>query len=544
MTQLSALSRIIQKCTNYSKDVARCLYFLLLILLISAPIIAKPVSHADAFSYEELITLYEKEPLPHDIENKLDTLLTTPFVNNTLQKSPLNFLKSPGIGDFLRIVQWNIERGLEYEAIEASFTDEARFEALLDKEKYPIGSSERHKLLEQASMLRTADVIVLNEVDWGMKRSGYRNVAAELAAKLKMNYAFGVQFVELSPIHFSRIQPGSDAGENKILDLAKVDPALYKGLHGIAILSRMPLKNVRLVPFESQPYDWYKSEKDGISLLEKGKREISKKVFLEKTLREVRRGGRTMLFADIVDSRIPQGSATIAATHLENRTSPANRVKELKELLGQIKNINHPVIVAGDMNTSTEDLTPTTFRRELTKRFGNPKFWVNMGLSYALGFGFIEQFALSTVALGRKHADPTVRNIPFLAPNHEKIFFTTLKDFRFDDGGSFDFRGDSTRSSGKTDLLSNSNERTGKGFVTTYQVNRPIMFIGKYKLDWIFVKPANLSNPKDKQSPYRFAPHFGRTLNLINEIGEDRISDHRPILVDLPLDEPVVEKFQ
>jgi hypothetical protein len=66
-------------------------------------------------------------------------------------------------------------------------------------------------------------------------------------------------------------------------------------LHGIAILSRFPLENVRLVPFKNQPYDWYQSEKNGASFLEKGKRKIAGKVFLEETLREVRRGGRTTL---------------------------------------------------------------------------------------------------------------------------------------------------------------------------------------------------------------------------------------------------------
>ena len=50
-------------------------------------------------------------------------------------------------------------------------------------------------MLEQAASLRQADIIVLNEVDWGMKRTGYRNVVADLASALKMNYAFGTEFI-------------------------------------------------------------------------------------------------------------------------------------------------------------------------------------------------------------------------------------------------------------------------------------------------------------------------------------------------------------
>jgi hypothetical protein len=312
----------------------------------------------------------------------------------------------------------------------------------------------------------------------------------------------------------------------------------YKGLHGVAILSRFPLENVRLVPFKNQPYDWYQREKTGASMLEKGKRKIAGKIFLEKTLREVRRGGRATLLAEISDARFPNGRVTIAATHLENRTESMNRVKQLKELLDTVKDIRHPVVIAGDMNTSSSDFTPTSVRRELTKRYGNPQYWIRKGIGYALGFGLIEDTVLDGLTFWRKQSDPTVRHIPFLMPNSERKFFSTLKDFRFSDGGAFDFRGDEERSYGnKNKLLANSNERGGKGFVNTYQVKRPIKFVGKYKLDWIFVKPADLKKPTDYHGSYRFAPHFGRTFAEVNEVVPDRISDHRPLIVDLPLGE-------
>jgi endonuclease/exonuclease/phosphatase family metal-dependent hydrolase len=498
----------------------------------------------DFFTYAELTTLYEQEIIPQTLESKLNRLLTTPIVDNSYASTtPLRFSQSPQLGEFLRVVQWNVERGLEYKAIEAAFGSEARFTALLDKEKFPPESKERRKVLEQAAMLRTADVIVLNEIDWGMKRTDYRHIAADLAARLKMNYAFGVQFVELSPVHLSQEPAHADAGENEVLNLIKVDPAHYKGLHGIAILSRFPLENVRLVPFKHQPYDWYQSEKKGTNWLEKGRREIANKVFLEETLREVRRGGRTTLLADIADARLPSGRVTIAATHLENRAKSANRVKQLNELLDMVKELRHPVVIAGDMNTSTEDLTPTSFQREFKKRYGNPQYWIRKGIGYLLGFGMIEDFVLDGLTFWRKQSDPTVRHIPFFVPNSERRFFTTLKNFRFADGGAFDFRGNPSRSIGsKGKMLSNSNERGGKGFVTTYQVNRPIKFIGKYKLDWIFVKPADLTKPTDSNGSYRFAPHFGCTLAAVNKIVEDRISDHRPILVDLPLADPPIDE--
>jgi len=406
-------------------------------------------------------------------------------------------------------------------------------------DEFPFTSNERQRALEQASMLRQADVIVLNEVDLGMKRTEYRNIAADLAARLKMNYAFGVQFVELSPVHLSLQKEASTAQEKELIEIIKVDPSRYKGLHGVAILSRFPLENVRLVPFNNQPYDWFQSEKNGVSLLEKSKRKIAGKIFLEETLRQVRRGGRTTLLADILDKRFPNGRVTIAATHLENRTKSMNRVKQLEELLGLIKDARHPVVLAGDMNTSSSDFTPTSVRRELTKRYGNPGYWIRKGVGYALGFSLIEDTVLDGLSFWRTQSDPTVRHIPILMPNSEHKFFSTLEAFRFSDGGAFDFRGDKNRSyrnKGKT--LANSNERGGKGFVNTYQVKRPIKFIGKYKLDWIFVKPANLKKPADKKGSYRFAPHFGRTFTEVNQVIEDRISDHFPLIIDLPLGEP------
>jgi len=42
--------------------------------------------------------------------------------------------------------------------------------------------------------MKQADVLLLNEVDWGMKRTDYHNVAEDLAAALGMNYAYGVEF--------------------------------------------------------------------------------------------------------------------------------------------------------------------------------------------------------------------------------------------------------------------------------------------------------------------------------------------------------------
>jgi hypothetical protein len=61
------------------------------------------------------------------------------------------------------------------------------------------------------------------------------------------------------------------------------------------------------------------------------------------------------------------------------------------------------------------------------------------------------------------------------------------------------------------------------------------------KLDWILVK-AYATDPRDDTQPYRFAPHFARTLGSINYALDTRLSDHNPISVDLPFAEPVLVK--
>ncbi len=520
----------------------------LLLLLLAAPIRALPLrtsSATDLLTYEELVALYEIDKPSEQLQNKLQKLLTTPFVNNDAWHAGTRPLKpdSKLIGRHLRIALWNVERGVEYEALKSVFTDPGKFASLLNEEKLLARSDRRALVLEQAEALRSADIVVLNEVDWGMKRSDYRNIVAELAAATKMNYAFGTEFIEVDPISLGTEKFNGVDKKNRdgLTRQITVDTSRYKGLHGSAILSRFPLLNVRLIPFRTQAYDWYKVEKKGVSKVEKGMRKASEIAFQEKIEREVRRGGRTMLLADIEDPDIPTGRLTIVATHLEAKTQPRNRVKQMQELLGTIKDIKNPVIVAGDMNTSTRDNTPTSIKREITKRLGSKKFWVEQGIGFLTGLSWPNTLMLAGLNEYRKQADPTVRSVYFVATNPEAKFFDLLKEFRFDDGGTFDFRGDRKRSIGSGNSpLANSNQRGSKGFVTTFEVERTIGFVGKFKLDWIFVKPPALKSPYGEGQPYIFAPHFARTLKDLNRAVEDNISDHDPMIVDLPLNEPEI----
>lgn len=108
-----------------------------------------------------------------------------------------------GPPDSVRIVNWNIDRGLKLRGV-MEFLAGAK-----------------------------ADIILLQEADLNARRTHHINVAREIAQKLEMNYVFGREFQELTQ--------GS-----------KSSPAY----HGQATLSRWPLSNSRIIRFQKQSHFW------------------------------------------------------------------------------------------------------------------------------------------------------------------------------------------------------------------------------------------------------------------------------------------------
>ena len=108
-----------------------------------------------------------------------------------------------GPPDSVRVVDWNIDRGLKLRGV-IEFLDNAK-----------------------------ADIIFLQEADLNARRTHHINVAREIAHKLQMNYVFGREFQELTQ--------GS-----------KASPAY----HGQATLSRWPLSNSRIIRFRKQSSFW------------------------------------------------------------------------------------------------------------------------------------------------------------------------------------------------------------------------------------------------------------------------------------------------
>ncbi len=507
-------------------------------------------SQPKLFSYEELVQLSLDQPLSPELAEKLRVVTTTPFVNNEAyyagaRPRPLDV---KGLGPTLRVACWNIERGLELDDILLFLTDKDRFMAKVEEERKKAQESGKklravslEKIPQEIEILQAADVWILGEVDWGVKRTQYREVIKELGDTLHMNWAYGVEFLEVNSK-----QLGTDTFDDKeneqerqqLLDQFHVDKDRVRALHGNAVLSRYPIRSARLVPFKAG-YDWFKETK--ITALEKTKRKAAVLIG-EDLIQEVRRGGRTTLFVDVDVPEVSGQRLTIAATHTENRAQPKVRRQQMEELLNEIRDVHNPVVVAGDLNTTGSNGTPTSVTNMLYKRYGSLDFWTTKGIQWTTGVGMVYSLAKT----GRKLAgiqyrvDPTSANIPGLSANLERGFFTTIEKFRFADGKAFDFRGMPERTiNGRVGTLADSNQRLAKGFTPTF-VTELIwgkLRVAKFKLDWIFVK-SELENPRDPKGSYVLAPHFPHVLSDLNNSLPEPISDHSPITVDLPFHEP------
>ncbi|MGA7411683.1 MAG: endonuclease/exonuclease/phosphatase family protein, partial [Bryobacteraceae bacterium] len=424
-------------------------------------------SQPPLLNYEELVALGEQETVGPALADKLNTLLTTPFINNEAYFAGTKPLRPDlkGMGPSLRLVEWNIERGIEFDEIKLLLTDKQGFIAKVHSEAASNTSTAKvddQVLNAQMDALQSADVLVLNEVDWGMKRSDYRAVVKDLADALKMNWAYGVEFVEVDPKvlgvqSFANVK--NEAERKQLEELFSTNKARLLGLHGNAILSRYPLRDVKLVPFKYQAYDWYNGEKK-YGKVEAGKRKGASLLFGEEIVREVRRGGRTNLIATIDIPDLPGQQVTIVAAHLENRTTPKGRVKQADALLDLIRPIHNPVNIAGDMNTMGQDGSVLSLSSAALKKLNDPAFWATQGIKYATGVGLIMDVASFGFKTAKFQADPTASGVPLLAANPEQGFFKDLNKYRFDDGTRIDFRGDAELSvKGRAGTLGNSNER-------------------------------------------------------------------------------------
>lgn len=151
-----------------------------------------------------------------------------------------------------------------------------------------------------------ADVIILNEMDIGMARSDQQHTTRLLAFAMNMNYAWGLEFLELT--RGTREEQESTSGIYNFL-----------GLHGNAILSKCELRDP--VIFRDKIGDYFSSKPNSINA----------------NGYERRLGGRMGLFM-----RMSMGESLIVVGSVHKINGYRN---EIKEYIG-----SSPAVIAGDQS--------------------------------------------------------------------------------------------------------------------------------------------------------------------------------------------------
>jgi endonuclease/exonuclease/phosphatase family metal-dependent hydrolase len=166
--------------------------------------------------------------------------------------------------------------------------------------------------------LRDADVFLLSEMDWRLKRSATRETAAELAEALGMSFAYQAEFL---------ITRGAHAESSM----------------GNAILSSRPLIDVRTTPLPN--------------------------LFLGRRVRRLG-GGPAGIAARIVVSGKP---VVVSVAHLNSHWDPAGRESQIRQYLEYLPR-GEPAVIGGDFNTTTIDLrTNALARRGMIRLIKEPR---------------------------------------------------------------------------------------------------------------------------------------------------------------------------
>lgn len=174
--------------------------------------------------------------------------------------------------------------------------------------------------LKMCPDLKDIDIIYANELDDGAQRSGNQNVAMEIAKAIGMNYAYGLEFIEL------------------------VNPNDKKGFHGNALFSRWPIRWAKAVHLPEQ-YNWYFD-------------------------RQKRIGARVGIVCSLDVGGREVGAVVV---HLENRTDSAGRAAQMDAIYQEIQRSfapDVPIMIGGDLNTNTFDGNDIP---GFTKLFNDPK---------------------------------------------------------------------------------------------------------------------------------------------------------------------------
>ena len=207
----------------------------------------------------------------------------------------------------IRLTGYATEPLLDSQQIHALVGEPARVNRLppsdgrLTVASWNIAQGARYENVRDALNALSADIYLLQEVDTGVRRSDYRNVARDLAHDLGLNWVFAGEFQEI--------------GQSR-----RGAPALT----GQAVLSRYPIQDGFVLPFENQANLRWRLDP-----------------------LQPRRGGRMAL-------RTESGGVLLYNAHIESAKDNAFRFKQVNEVLSnylESDRLDRPVVFAGDFNT-------------------------------------------------------------------------------------------------------------------------------------------------------------------------------------------------
>ena len=158
--------------------------------------------------------------------------------------------------------------------------------------------------LKECPKLNKADILFGNELDDGTERSGNIDASRAIAETLGCHYAYALEFIEL------------------------VNPNDQKGYEGNTLFSRWPIVHAESLCLP-EGYNWYYDEQKRI-------------------------GARVAVFCELDIAGTHVGAVCV---HLENRTSPAMRAKQVGAILEKATAMfpGLKILIGGDFNTNAFD---------------------------------------------------------------------------------------------------------------------------------------------------------------------------------------------
>jgi endonuclease/exonuclease/phosphatase family metal-dependent hydrolase len=374
---------------------------------------------------------------------------------------------TPRLQSFLRVVVWNIERGTQLEGL---------IEAL---NHHPV--------------LRYADLLLLNELDDGMLRSGNINVPKELSRALSAHAIYGVEYLEFTK------------GTGDELNLPGQNT---EALHGNAILTRHRFSNPQLLRLPRCENNFESAER--------------------------RIGGRLGIFVDL-----EIGDAKVLATtaHLDVVNTPRCRARQLREVLDGVERRfleddatdNEPLAGVINRRGEVDFVLPARIRQRGEK----PTFST---APVIVGGDF------NTHTFARGGQFRTLKNtLKILGSNRERLARSLMKrEFAVQElercGYEVDALNDELPTS--SSLVSALNDKRSLPAPVRWWAMRRVGPEGlrlEFRLDWLAARGLRVLREGEVTDPFaKVASIKAQTIKDLAHNGKP-LSDHDPIVADVAL---------